>query len=152
MPGWIAQAPPSRWGSAHSRAARVARGAGSVGPGLQGSTGRRRAGPGGASTEDAEPPGSRQPGTPGKVTGGCLPNRVCSAPPSRDWGWTVGPGMGIGENLSRKVIQVGRKGSPQAGALGTQTGRTDGGRAGTEPRGRWSGSRKTLAPRLPEQP
>lgn len=36
--------------------------------------------------------------------------------------------MGTGENLSRKVIQVGRKRSPLAGALGTQTGRTDGGR------------------------
>lgn len=91
---WPDAGPPRHWprppGAAPPTALRESSGAGSVGPGRQGSTERRRAGtlgPGGAgkpgrgSAEDAGPPGSLQPGAPARqVTGGCLWNGVGGAP------------------------------------------------------------------------
>lgn len=140
----LAEAPPTA-GRPESR------GAGSVGPGLQGSTGRRRAGLGGASAEDAGPPGSRQPGTPGKVTGGCLPNRVCGAP---EQGLGVGGGTVDGDR--KKPLEEsdpgGEKREPTSGSPWDPDGKNR--RWPRQGRSPGAGGRdlERLAPRLPEQP
>lgn len=98
---WTAPAPPP--GAAPPTAVLAEpRGVGPVGPGLQGSAGRRGPGLGGAGqpgcggAEDEGPPGSRQPGAPGRWRAGWAVRQ------RRGLGG-VGLGVGTAGNLSRKL-------------------------------------------------